>query len=352
LIGAGLIREVEDADKRATSRGRPRVALEVVSDSFHVIGINLSTDSHSAVLTDSVGNIQAQKTRPASAPSRSLATLIEEVAPLISELLSDMDMTSSEIAAIGIGISGVVDHRTGIVTWSPLITETNAALGQAIADLTGIPVLVDNDANIVTLAELWFGGGRTKPDFAVVTVEHGVGMGLVLNNRLFRGARGMGLELGHTKVQLGGALCRCGQRGCLEAYLGDYALTREAETVLDMPLAEGEKITLEQLSDEVKAGNAAAKAIFDRAGQYLTLGLANVVQLFDPALIILSGERMRYDHLYAEGSLEEVHKLTLGMSQNPCEIITHAWDGSVWARGASALALTAATEKFVNACTS
>ena len=96
----------------------------------------------------------------------------------------------------------------------------------------GVPLYLDNDANVLTLAELWFGAGRSMTDFAVVTIEHGVGMGLVLDNRLFRGSRGMGLELGHTKVQLDGALCRCGQRGCLEAYLADYALAREAATAL------------------------------------------------------------------------------------------------------------------------
>ena len=85
----------------------------------------------------------------------------------------------------------------------------------------------------MTLAELWFGAGRALSNFAVITIEHGVGMGFVSDNRLFRGAHSMGLELGHSKVQLDGALCRCGQRGCLEAYLADYALAREASTALD-----------------------------------------------------------------------------------------------------------------------
>src|SRR5690606_19716487 len=126
------------------------------------------------------------------------------------------------------------------------------------------PVLIDNDANMVTLAELWFGAGRALNDFAVVTIEHGVGMGLVLNHRLYRGAMGQGMEIGHTKVQLDGALCRCGQRGCLEAYVADYALVREASTALNWGnRAHSTHVMLESLYDHAKAGNVAARAIFD-----------------------------------------------------------------------------------------
>ena len=351
LITDGFLQEVEDVARQGASRGRPPVALAVVADSFHVIGINISDRVHSAVLTDSVGCILAEVTATADQQRRSVAELVTEVAPLIAQLLDDAGKTESEIAAIGIGISGMVDNNTGVVKWSPLLTEANAELGFAFAALTNCPVFVDNDANIVTLAELWFGDGRAKSDFAVVTVEHGVGMGLVLNNRLFRGARGMGLELGHTKVQLDGALCRCGQRGCLEAYLADYALTREAATALGVTTLQRTNVSLEVLFAEAKAGNRAAKAIFDRAARYLSLGLANVVQLFDPGLIILSGERMRYDYLYADDMLSEVHKLTLHPGDNPCEIATHAWGGLVWAKGATALALTAATDSLVGVST-
>src|SRR5690606_34728188 len=142
------------------------------------------------------------------------------------------------------------------------------ALRDGIAGRLSLPVHVDNDANVLTLAELWFGAGRGMADFAVVTIEQGVGMGLVLDNRLFRGARGLGMELGHTKARLDGPLCRCGQRACLEAYTADYALAREAATVLDHGPRDrvSPQAILESLFDEARAGNAAALSIFRRAG--------------------------------------------------------------------------------------
>jgi predicted NBD/HSP70 family sugar kinase len=182
-----------------------------------------------------------------------------------------------------------------------------------------------------------------------VTIEHGVGMGFVMNHRIYRGAQRLGMELGHMKVQLDGALCRCGQRGCLEAYVADYALAREATTALNWGHKESQPINvlLESLYDHAKAGNATAKSIFRRAGRYLAVGLSNVVNLFDPALIILSGERMRYDYLYAAETLAEMDNLTIntGRPRPPIEI--HAWGDLLWAHGAAALALSEVTESIL-----
>ncbi|MEM8536716.1 MAG: ROK family protein [Pseudomonadota bacterium] len=348
LIAAGFLREVEGA-ARESGRGRPPVALEVVPEAHHVIGIKLSDEAHSAVLADFAGNMIAQATLATTPTPKSVATVLDEADALMDHLLQDAGKALSDISAVGVGMSGIIDHDTGSVPWSPLLTTRNVEFADAFQERFGLPVFVDNDANVLTLAELWFGAGRSISDFAVVTIENGVGMGLVLDNRVFRGARGMGLELGHTKVQLDGALCRCGQRGCLEAYLADYALAREAATALHRSPRNLQSPTamLEELFTQAKAGNEGARTIFRRAGRYLSVGLSNVIQLFDPGLIILSGERMQYDYLYAEEVVAEMHKMTLSEGRTPCRIETHAWGGFIWARGASALVLSAVTDRAV-----
>ena len=345
LIAAGLLREVEGLPREA-GRGRPPVALEVVPEAGYVIGIKLSDELHSAVLTDFAGNILADATLPTPPTRKSLDTVLDEVDELMEMVLKGARKSLSDVSAVGIGMSGIVDHDTGTVSWSPLLIEADIDLRAAFVARFGIPLHVDNDANVLTLAELWFGAGRTISDFAVVTIENGVGMGLVLENRLFRGARGMGLELGHTKVQLDGALCRCGQRGCLEAYLADYALAREAATALhrNPRNLQSPNAMLDALFAQAKSGNEAARTIFRRAGRYLSVGLANVIQLFDPGLIILSGERMQYDYLYADEVLSEMQKLTLSDGRTPCNVEIHAWGSMAWARGATALALSAVTD--------
>ena len=347
LIQAGYLEEVED-QPRESGRGRPPVALRVAGGRGCVVGIKVADTRLTAVLADFGGQTIADLARPTPRPRKPAEALVAELVALITDLLAKAGRAAADVAGVGLGISGIVEHDTGRVPWSPLIAGRDAPLAALLADRLGVPVRIDNDANVLTLAELWFGTGRDRSDFAVVTVEHGVGMGLVLNNRLFRGGRGMGMELGHTKVALDGALCRCGQRGCLEAYLADYALAREAATALDHPPdAADHGALIDALQTEALAGNAAAATIFRRAGRYLAVGLANVVQLFDPALIILSGERMRTESLYSDAVLREMHALTLAEGRTICEIATHARGDLVWARGATALALEGATEHLL-----
>lgn len=346
LIARSFLEEVDDT-QRETGRGRPPTALRVVPDTRLVLGIKISDETHTAVITDLAGNERGSATKSTRPHKRSINALTAEIEELLQRAVADAGCDRSELAAIGMGLAGLVDHPTGMVAWSPFLSGRDLRLKDELQDHLGLPVYVDNDVNLLTLAELWFGAGRSMSNFVVVTIEQGVGMGLVINNQVYRGARGMGLELGHTKVQLEGALCRCGKRGCLEAYVADYALVREASTALDRPLRnlQSPQTTLDALFREAKAGNATALSIFQRAGRYLSLGLSNVVQVFDPELIILSGARMQYDFLYADEVLAEMQSHALDDHRPQSQVQIHTWGDLVWARGATALALSAETDR-------
>ena len=349
LIEAGLIEEVTGTREGEAARGRPAVALGVRADAHRVAGMKLSDREHTAVIVDFAGRLIADEAVPRRPGSLALEDMLDAVETLLDRVCAKAGMDRAELSAVGIGVPGFVDSLAGEVLWSSVLAERSVPLAAAAGARLGLPVTIDNDANLVALAELWFGAGRSLPDFAVVTIEHGVGMGFVMNHRIYRGAQRVGMELGHTKVQLDGALCRCGQRGCLEAYVADYALAREATTALNWGHKESQPINvlLESLYDHAKAGNATAKSIFRRAGRYLAVGLSNVVTLFDPSLIILSGERMRYDYLYAAETLAEMDNLAIntGRPRPPIEI--HAWGDLLWAHGAAALALSAVSEAIL-----
>jgi len=323
------------------------VALSVAPGARYVVGLRMGDFGHSAVVMDFAGAQLAEAEITTDVLKKQPSELVEEAGVLFSDVVERAGLEPSQISAVGVGMAGVVDFENGLVPWSPILNERDVPLRDMLAAHFGVPVHIDNDANMLTLAELWFGAGRHKSSFAVVTIEYGVGMGLVIDNQLYRGASGLGLELGHTKVQLDGALCRCGNRGCLEAYVADYALVREARVALDMNRDQSGRIStmLETLYDQAKAGNERARTIFRRAGRYLSVGLSNVVHLFDPALIILSGERMRYDYLYAEEVVAEMAALTLDKGRPPPRIDINVWGGYVWARGGAALALSAVTNE-------
>ena len=339
LIEAGYLREAvvpARAAGRGLARGRPPAPLEIVPRARLVAGVKLGDAARAAVVLDMAGTVLGEAARPATGPGEGLEHVAADVAAVVAAAAERAGVEVAALSGVGVGLPGMIDHEAGRAAWSPVLEGTGLPLAEAIAGATGLTTHVDNDANTLTLAELWFGAGRHLPGFAVVTIENGVGMGLVIGNRLFRGGLGMGMELGHTKVQLDGALCRCGRRGCLEAYVADYALIREAATALGRAPAPD---LLDVLHAEAKAGHPAAAGIFRRAGRYMALGLSNVAHLFDPARIILSGERMRFDLLYAREVLGEMEAATLRGGRAPTPVEIHAWGSSIWARGAGALAL-------------
>lgn len=351
LIEAGLIEEVSAPRDPELGRGRPAVALGVRAQAHLVAGMKMSDREHSAVVVDFAGNLLANEVVPRRPGPMPLTEMLDAMEALLNRVCENAGIARAALSGVGVGLPGFVDQAEGVVFWSSTLTERAVPLALAAQERLGLPVSIDNDANLVALAELWFGAGRSLADFAVVTFEHGVGMGFVMNHRIYRGAQRLGLELGHTKVQLDGALCRCGQRGCLEAYVADYALAREATTALNWGHRDGQSISvlLESLYEHAQAGDATARSIFRRAGRYLAVGLANVVNLFDPALIILSGERLKFDYLYAAETLAEMDNLVIntGRPRPPIEI--HAWGDLLWAHGAAALALSAVTERILTA---
>jgi predicted NBD/HSP70 family sugar kinase len=351
LIEAGLIEEVIAPREDGQGRGRPAQALGVRAGAHRVAGMKLSDREHTAVIVDFAGTLLADHVIARRPGAMTLPEMLDTIEHLLGHVCAKADLTRCDLAGVGIGVPGFIDCAEGMVFWSSTLAERAQPLAAAAQARLGLPVAIDNDANLVALAELWFGSGRRLSDFAVVTIEHGVGMGLVVNHRIYRGARGLGMELGHTKVQLDGALCRCGQRGCLEAYVADYALAREASTALNFGHRDAPPIgiLLESLYDHAKAGNVAARSIFRRAGRYLAVGLSNVVNLFDPALIILSGERMRYDYLYAAETLAEMENLAISTTRPRPPIEIHAWGDLLWAHGAAALALSQLTERLLTA---
>jgi transcriptional regulator of PTS gene len=345
LINAGLVEEISpETGKSDAKRGRPRVALKIRGSAHTIAGLKISDRSIKLALVDFEGNVIGD--HDTVLPAAKLTSI--ELATVLQQTLHDAsvkhDLSVGDLSGIGIGIAGMVNAPRGDVYWSPTLRERNVPLQTLLSEALSVPVFVDNDANLVAKAEQLFGYGKNARDFIVVTIENGVGMGIVINNEIYRGHRGCGAEFGHTKVQLDGALCRCGQRGCLEAYVADYALLREVATIDGKNSKNSSGGNLKGLFDDAKAGDETAKMIFQRAGRMFAMGLANLVNIFDPQLIILSGERMEYDYLYADEVIASMKDLAIQVDTAPPLVRIHKWGDLMWAKGAAAYAIEGVTD--------
>ena len=336
LLAAGLIEEITpEGDRSGAKRGRPRVALKVRGAAHLIAGIKISDRSATVILVDFEGETVGEYDQELPGPVMSAEEIVVLVQRALTGACAAAGRCFSEISGVGLGLAGLIDAARNFVHWSPSLDQRNVELGRMLSDAMPVPFFMDNDANLVAKAEQLFGEARSVPDFIVITIEQGVGMGIVIDGRIYRGERGCGSEFGHTKVQLDGALCRCGQRGCLEAYIGDYALLREA----NIRGSAHPEDDLSVLYSRAKAGDAMARSIFDRAGRMFAMGLANVINIFDPGLVILSGEQMSFDFLYSQDVLDRVKSSVVQVDAPLPEIRVHKWGDLMWAKGAAACAI-------------
>jgi len=333
LISAGLIKEIEgEQQSKSAKRGRPRVLLQLDGASYLVAGIKVARHMISVILVDFDGAEIASYKHPLDDARMTPGDFLKAIRTALEKACAQIGRTLATLSGVSIGIAGLVDASRNFVHWSSSITDRNVDFSDLLASELPCPAFIENDANLVAKAEQLFGLGKGLKNFLVVTIEHGVGLGIVLDGKLYRGERGCGAEFGHIKVQLDGALCQCGQRGCLEAYVGDYALLREV-TVAD----EGKgATTVADIHQSAKSGDERAISVLARAGQMFGLGLSNLINLFDPECIILSGAQMGLEHLYSEEVMTRIRSGVVNVDTPLPEIKTHHWGDLMWARGAAA----------------
>lgn len=349
LMSAGMIEgmpvEETGAEGGHARRGRPRVNLRVRGSAHRVIGAKLADTHITVALLDFAGQTLAEGEYPLPPGSKEAETVGQNIADALRRICEENGLGLDEISGLCIGIPGFVDGPRGMVHWSRSFDRRNVPLTEILARHFACPIFVENDANLIAMGELWFGHGRKVKDFVAVTLENGLGMGIVIDGKLYRGSRRRGAELGHTKVALDGALCSCGQRGCLEAYVAEYALLREANLVIGPKNTLGSaEEQLDALYAKAQAGEPRALEIFRRAGRMFGLGLANVVNIFDPSMIVLSGASMRYTYLHDEDVLNEMRANIIKVDGTPPEVRVHEWGDVLWAKGAGAMALEGITD--------
>lgn len=271
------------------------------------VGIDLGgTSTRIGIYDESMRNMaqHSMPTRVADGPQAAVDAMAAAIRALCDQSGDDRDAGEStfrfsDLIGIGIGSPGPINLRTGVLGLLPnLHGWEQFPLRDALAKATGLPVILESDANAAAVAEWKLGAGRATglDTMVMVTLGTGVGSGLILHGKVWHGMFGMGGELGHTVVQPGGGLCGCGSNGCLEVYASANGLIRLAREVGSSAGASAGLHSLTQgpfmpldVALLAEAGDATAHAAFERLGSYLGLGLANLISLLDPPMIVVGG---------------------------------------------------------------
>jgi predicted NBD/HSP70 family sugar kinase len=251
-------------------------------------------------------------------------------------LLRAAELRKKQLLGVGIGLAGVVDFSHGMVRQNPFFGWKNVPLRDLLEARLRLPVYIDNDVNALTLSEKWLSGGQPEDNFILITVGRGIGMGIVLNGQIYRGNAGGAGEFGHLVVDPNGPLCDCGKRGCLESILSDRALVAAAKREVGQDVE-----SLDDLIRQAEGGQPAALAILERVGRLLGQQMANLVNLLDPKLILISGEGIRMGSRFFEPLRAAFREGVMSGLAEDTEIRVDSWGDDIWALGAASLVIAA-----------
>lgn len=329
LISQNLVLEKSAGD---SSGGRPPILLVINPKGGYVVGIKLTEINAVCALTDLEATVIAKSSMPLS--GHNPAQVVDDLAKMVTSFIREQKISKKQLLGVGVGVAGIVDAEEGILRQSPIYGWENVPLRQMLQSKLNVPIYIENDVNTLTLTERWFGPGQGVDNFLTVTVGRGVGLGIVVNGQFYRGQNGGAGELGHTAIDPNGPLCACGKHGCLESYVGDPALVRAAQESVSKSIQ-----SIDELLQLAQNGNSAAIQIFGQAGHILGIGVANLINLFNPKKIIISGEGTREGDFLFIPMKESIQQNTMPGLFDPKIVEIIPWGDDAWARGAAGLVL-------------
>lgn len=337
LKNLGLVNEIGEAD---STGGRKAILLEFNNLFAYAIGIKIMKDHLIFALTDLQANIIEKKEIYFESPSDS-QLIINLMKSTINQILIEYQVESNNLIGIGIAVSGLVNSKRGVVLRSPLLNWNNVDLATPLKDEFQLPVLIDNDVNAYTYAELEFGYGKSTNQFICISIGDGIGSSFVIDRKLYKGEYGGAGEFGHTIINVDGRPCHCGQYGCLETYLSNQSLNLNAQEFAsrypDSDLFR-ENINYETLTKAARNRDQLALVLFDQISKYLSVGLINAINSFNPKKIVLIGEALLGKDYFIENAIKK-SKENFFQGSFESEVVLSKLGDDAWLQGAALLAI-------------
>ena len=273
----------------------------------------------------------------------------EEALGIMVEAVEEARTAAPDVVAVGFGIPSPVDQQRGTSVTSVYLPIEDVPFREIMHERIGLPVHIDNDTNLAVLAEQRYGAARGANHVVLLTLGTGIGGGLVLDGRLYRGSMGAGAELGHMVVDLDGPRCQgnCPNRGCLEAVCSGTAIGREGleaarlapGSALWLAMTDGQDITGALVSELAKAGDPTAGRVIERAGRRLGVGIANLVNIFNPEVVVVGGGAVGAGELLLTPARKVLGERALRPSRDVVRVVPAHFGPEAGMLGAAVLAL-------------
>ena len=287
LLDEGLVIEVGTQD---SDGGRPRALLRTAADYGIAVGVDVGEGGILVEAFDLAWGKRGTVVLPLGPERADPQAVVDLIADGVARVVAQAAVAPEKVLGVGVGVSGIVERGGDGIVDAVAFGWQDVPLGKMLREALHAPVFIDNGAKTMGQAEMWFGAGLGTCDAIVTLLGTGVGAAVFTDGQLFRGLQSSAGEWGHTPIAVGGRLCRCGSRGCLEAYVGGNALlSRWAEIAGNAGPADGNDEGRLRAMLEASGSAGAARQVLDETADYLGAGLATLINLFNPQRIVLAG---------------------------------------------------------------
>jgi glucokinase-like ROK family protein len=343
-LADGLVQETIFQSDRV---GRPGLLLELNPAGGFAVGVEIGVDFISLVVTDFVANVLWRQ-RINSDPADGQDTILERAFQMTHRALEEGNARGLRPLGIGLGVPALVDLAHGELKFAPNLGWKNVPLRQLWSQEFNLPVFVENDAKASALGEYYFGVARGLHDFIYLIAGVGLGAGIMIDGKLFRGSHGYASEVGHMIIDPNGEICGCGKRGCWETLVGPKAVIRRFQqtlrdgvpsTVLQAARNDLANVTFQDVADAAKQGDAAALEAMQEVGASLGLGIANLVNIFNPQMVVLGGALAYASEILLPVIEKAVAANAMGIPSEDLKIAASAHGPDACVMGAATLVL-------------
>ena len=340
LIKEGLIQEKKSDIHEG---GRPPILLSISPDGAFAIGINITIEKIDVAIINFLGDIKAFHSIALTALYHTVEDIVDKMARCVQECMWEANFSKDKISGVGIGIPGLVNSESGIIRFLPNYGWENVNLRNLFQKQINLPTYIENSSNNLAIAEHWFGVGKGLDNFIVVTLENGIGSGCVINGKLSRGHTGIAGEFGHLTMDTGGPMCRCGKKGCLEAYAGNNSIIRDAKKAAQKGLWQvdtPESITYTDILEALHNNEPELVKLFEQAGKVLGIGVAHLITLLNPEKIIITGKGVQADSAIFNAMFQSINTcVSTKFKDHGTDLVIKEWSDKDWVKGAGTLVL-------------